>query len=345
MGNVTKSFFEVLRGTALWAVARKCKAALFPRNPNEVTYRYFRYDCNRFIHCSSDRAANTKDKDLAKLIALYHVLEKGLTMPERRMGFGRDAVLETMKQCETFMAKHGDGNRQAIHAAGVVRAYWELHAGWEGKAADADFWREVGAFVARHPDVPAAGQTHWTRKMFEDVKELPFPAFASSRHSVRNYAREPVPPERIRAAVELAVTAPSACNRQYVRVHCVGDKTRMEMIFSLQTGNRGFGHLADKLLLVTADLDGIFGAEERNDLFTNGGMFLMNLCYALHWHGIAHCVLNWSTSPENDLALRELVELKDSERVVALVACGWPPEEFDVATSPRKGVDEVLVLH
>ena len=49
------------------------------------------------------------------------------------------------------------------------------------------------------------------------------------------------------------MTAPSACNRQYVRVHSVGDIEMKKAILSLQNGNRGFGENADKLLVVTAD--------------------------------------------------------------------------------------------
>ncbi len=140
-------------------------------------------------------------------------------------------------------------------------------------------------------------------------------------------------------------TAPSACNRQYVRVHCLSGKRQIAGVLALQNGNRGFGHLADKLLVVTADLEGITGVEERNDLFTNGGMFLMNLSYALHYHGIGHCILNWSVNPLRDQELRGVVELAPSECVVALLACGIPPGEFDVAASPRKAVDDLFVPH
>lgn len=302
-------------------------------------------DCRLVLEHSSELGANTRGKALARLILAYHIVEKELTMPGRRMGFGRARVLSLMDRIETFEAQYGTGESQAKHAAGVVRAYAELHDGWDGKSADKAFWNRVDAFVGRRKDIPAARQWHGTREAFFADRNQAFPAFARSRHSVRDYESASVPLECLRDAVELATTAPSACNRQYTRVHCVTDKTLIGRILTLQNGNHGFGHLADKLLVVTADLEGVTGTNERHDLFTNGGMFLMNLCYALHWHGIGHCILNWSTPPASDAALRKLLPLKDSERVVALLTCGIPPPEFDVTASPRKKVSEVFVTH
>ena len=100
--------------------------------------------------------------------------------------------------------------------------------------------------------------------------------------------------------------------------------------------------MADKVLVVTADLAGIGEARERNDLYTNGGMFLMNLCYALFYYKVAHCILNWSRSPAEDKLARRIFEIKPSESIVAILTCGEPPDEFDVAMSPRKTLAEVL---
>ena len=43
--------------------------------------------------------------------------------------------------------------------------------------------------------------------------------------------------------------------------------------------------------------------------------------------------------------LRDIVKIKPSEVVVALVACGETPDEFDVAASPRKQLSDILVIH
>lgn len=307
--------------------------------------RCFRYDRRRLVGHSCAFRADSREKQ-ATLIAMdYHVAEKGLTMPNRRMGFGQPRILKLMNRIRKFERAYGLDDFHVAHAVGVVRSYAELHEGWDGRKDNPAFWETLDAFVAGHPGIPPARQLHFTQAEFFGALGQPFPVFAASRHSVRHYAAKELPMPRIRAAVQLATTAPCACNRQYIRVHCVSDKARIKSLLDLQGGSRGFGHLADKLLVVTADLEGIIGERERNDLYTNGGIFLMNLCYGLHCQKIAHCVLNWSKFPKDDLAMRRLLDLKASENVVAFLTCGEAPEEFDVAASPRKPLSDILVEH
>lgn len=127
------------------------------------------------------------------------------------------------------------------------------------------------------------------------------------------------------------------------KVYCLSGE-RKKKLLELQGGNRGFGHLADKVLVVTSSLEGIATPGERNDIFVNGGMFLMNLCYSLHYHKIAHCILTWAQPLAKDAAAREIIgpTLKKEETIIALLSCGEAPGEFDVADSPRKSLDEVF---
>jgi nitroreductase len=71
----------------------------------------------------------------------------------------------------------------------------------------------------------------------------------------------------------------------------------------------------------------------------------MNLCYALHYLGVAHCILHWSVSPDADREARRLLEIPPGEAIVQVIACGMPPEEFDVASSPRLSAPDVLTWH
>ena len=307
-----------------------------------VAWRYFRYDRRRMLAYSGAFTADTRGKLLAKLIMRYHVLEKGLTMPARRFWFGWQVVLDVMALADEFAARYGDEEPQCRHAIGVVRAYWELHR--EHAQAHEQELQVLARFLERFPQVSAAVEPHCRREEFYAAKDAPFPSFCQARHTLRHYAEKELSMDRLRVAVDMARSAPSACNRQHSRVHVVSDRELISTVLTLQGGNRGFGHLANKLLVVTADLEALAGIGERNDVYVNGGMFLMNLCYALYHEEIAHCILNWSKSPAEDKALRKLVGLRDSETVIALLTCGETPEEFDVAASPRKNLEEVLIV-
>lgn len=300
----------------------------------------FAYDRARFLR-HSPHSLGTKAGALASIIMTYHIVEKGLTMPDMRLGFGRDAVLRLASALNDFADRYGSEEPQFRAGVAVLAEYAKTHAD-AGFALDEERSRAISALLARVPVEPSR-QIEMTRERYWAELDAPFETFSASRHSVRNFAGT-VSVEQIRAAVALANNAPSACNRQYTRVHCVTDREKIRECLALQNGNRGFGHLADKLLVLTADLRAVWGSE-RNDIFTNAGIYLMNLCYALHKNKVAHCMLNWSTPPPMDLALRRLLNIPDPETVIVLIACGDVPEKFRLACSPRKSVEETLVLH
>lgn len=255
--------------------------------------KMFSYDRERFLKFSPNSRATTKEGALAGIIMTYHVVEKGLTMPDMRLGFGREMILGLIASLNEFADKYGTSEPQFIEAVRVIAEYKKVHddAGFE---LDEVRSRVISDLLNR-VSVEPSRQIEMTRERYWADLDAPFETFSASRHSVRHFSGT-ISEEQIRSAVALANNAPSACNRQYVRVHCVSDREKIRECLALQNGNRGFGHLADKLLILTADLRAVWGAE-RNDIFTNAGIYLMNLCYGLHKNKVAHCMLNWSTPP------------------------------------------------
>lgn len=300
--------------------------------------RAFRYDERQFMENAGALHLDRRAAARAEIVMGYHVLEKGLTMPRRRLGFGRGAVVHLVNLVDSFEERFGKEDQQVRHAVAVLRAYRELH----GESPDP--MPRLDAFLAAHPDIPAADEPHVKRSDFFAAKDAPFPRFAASRHVCRHFAG-PVPRETIAAAVEIALTAPSACNRQHARVHVVDDPGLRDRLFAAQGGTRGFGADADKVIVVTSDLSSVRWGWERHDCYVNGGIFVMNLCYALHYFGVAHCILHWSVPPEVDREAHGFLGIPPNEAIVQVIACGLPPAEFDVAASPRLAVSDVLTWH
>lgn len=311
-------------------------------SPRKVSQRLFKYDCGRFAGYAGCFNAEPRAASLARIIMAYHVLEKGITMPRRHLDFGHAAVLNLIGLIEDFEKRFGVEDPQVNHAVGCVKEYFDLHRAVAfDMSTDVDYWNTVKSFCASHDMIAPSEQIETTRDAFFANNEASFPVFAASRHTSRHYEGV-VQVERIKAAVKLAMTAPSACNRQFIKVYCVSNHEMRDKLFSLQNGNRGFGSDADKVLVVTADLRGNRWAEERNDLYTNAGIFIMNLCYALHYNKIAHCILNWSVSPENDVAGHELLGIPENELMTMIISCGNAPARFALASSPRKELTDVF---
>lgn len=319
----------------LWQTKRLC-------------YSVFKQDAERFLLNSVEYTADERCL-LTRIIKRGHVLEKGLTMPDRRLGFGRENLLALIDDLHAYIKPPADVNCMITDILSAISEYRAIHDS-SGYRLDAPLKQAIDHILSV---ACGSGETQIeiTKEEYFSQTGASFDVFSRSRHSCRTFSGE-IPLETIKNAIALANHAPSACNRQPCRVHVVANKEMLHACLALQNGNRGFGHLADKLLVLTVDLRTVW-LSERNDLFTNGGIYLMNLCYALHYYHVAHCILNWSPQIEesphtytpNDVKIRQLLKLNPAECIAAIILCGDVPETFKLARSQRLGVDDVVVVH
>src|SRR5690606_27746532 len=141
--------------------------------------------------------------------------------------------------------------------------------------------------------------------------------------------------------IRIAQKSPSACNRQPNGVVIVDGKEMINKVLELQSGNRGFGFLSNKLLVVTSDISVFSRSFEKFGPHFNSGMFCMSLIYALHHFKIGNCALNWSTSYSKDKKLRELLKIEDNQYITLIIACGYPPDNFRFPSSPRRDLQSI----
>lgn len=306
-----------------------------------ITKKVFHYQLKRFYRYAG-AFHNNKVKDMAYLTWLYHVIEKGLAMPKMRLGFGHDKILELVSIIYSDISKYGVTN-EITDAVSVIKEYERVHA-----ENNFTLPKEVIQAIQKvGKDFSAIKPLHqivFTKEEYFSKTGCDFKKFSLSRHSVRNFAGH-VPLEKIEEAIDLAHYCPSACNRQPVRVHIVTGKDLINKCLSLQNGNRGFGYLADKLLVLTGDLSTVLGGQEFFDLGNNVGIFTMNLCYSLHYYHIAHCVLNWYAMPNQDKELRKLLNIPDEETIFSYIVCGDTPEKFKIVMSPRVPASQIYTVH
>lgn len=307
--------------------------------------KLFIEDENFYWHGTHAPYVNKMKAAESRISIMSHIVEKGLTMPARRYGFGRQNILSLIDSIEKFSEEFKSKTSVISHAISVVKEYYHIHQ--EAKynfTDDVVFADRLKSFVFQNDKDVASAQLQTTYAVFYKDSGSGFDKFARSRHTVRHYSDVPVPIETIKTAVALAMTAPSACNRQHVRVHCIANRLQARKLLEIQGGNRGFGQLADKVLILTSDLSVELGGRERNDSYVNGGIFLMNLCYALHFYKIAHCILSCSIERYRISEIRKLAKIPANEVIVGMLSCGIAPSKFDVALSPRMALQEILTV-
>jgi nitroreductase len=276
------------------------------------------------------------------IIRRYHVIEKGLSMPEFRPRFGADMVRQLsryLEQWEQIPREKGACTNNQIEAAyAVLEAYRQRHS-------------ELGIDISDILGNEPSGVPCQNGESKGGVMPLPeiaiddgeaFSRVVHTRTSVRDFKINRIPEQTIiKKAVSLATRSPSVCNRQTWRVH-IYEGNRAQEVLALQNGNRGFGQTIPMVLIPTSDMRYFTGSIERYQPWIDGGMFSMTLLLALHAEGLGAVSLNWSVDNARDEALRKTANIPDHERIMMLIGCGYPKEGAVVARSLRWPVEHFI---
>ena len=293
------------------------------------------YDALRFRrHAWLQRVRSDASRE-ARMLADAHFLEYGMALREARPGFG-------LARAARLAGDLLDGGVQGA-AGGIGLATLRAWAAFNAATGMPAVVERALALAV--PACDGAGTETVTAGEIRRVAPADFLAFARSRHSLRQFARGPVPEAAIRRAVAAAQEAPSSCNRQTCTAHVWTDPALIDRVRRLQAGNRTFGHELGGIAAITSDLRHWEHAGERYQPWVDGGLFAMTLCYALHAEGLGTCFLNWSVTPEVDRALRAEIGLDDGQLVIVLLGFGLMPDRATVCASPRLPAETALRLN
>jgi len=290
-------------------------------------------------------------RDKSKLEALlffhYHKIEKALALAEIPELPGDEHIGKLLDLMDCWA--HTTKDLGAVPFRGACKALlaYVQHSGDHLHQSYPMLAARVESTLARYElqdDSEVDGGTHQLLRTDLDsgIRNIDFGRFIRSRHSVRNFTKQRVPDDLIVNAVQHAQRTPSVCNRQSWRVHVYTDPADKSRVLSRQNGNEGFGHLADRILLVTSDTRTFLRSAERHQAFIDGGMFAMNLLLALHSQGIASCCLNVSNHWFQEIALRRVCRIPKHEIPIVMIAIGYQPEKVRIAASARKPTESML---
>ncbi|MBP1617633.1 MAG: hypothetical protein H6Q14_1460 [Bacteroidetes bacterium] len=310
-----------------------------------LAYKVYTYDILRYVKYSNSYNRLDNDKKVRGLLTMtYHIIEKGLTMPETRYGFGKEVVLKLCGLCRKYIKEGYDAEcLEFVHSVRILNEYLEFHKN-NGFDVDVQITKEIEHLVKISGVKGCSQQPQMTREEFNKGGKSVFNEFCMSRVTVRNYIDKEISDDILNDCLSMALKSPSACNRQPSMVYFLKDEGIKKQFLSFQNGNRGFGHLADVIVVFTSDLSIFSSIGERNEAYLNSGMFAMTFIYALHYHGIGSCALNLSVDNEKDKQIRNLLNIPDNEVITMSLSCGYVPDEFMYAQSPRMDIDNFKTI-
>ncbi len=303
---------------------------------------YF-YDFNRYINYSGTTKQDNNKKLIGKIIAHYHVIEKGLSFEEMRPLFGLTVIQNLVALLSEYMISGYDKNDfHFITACSVLVKYRNSHLTNEENLKIIDAF--INEEIKKYANFDLGGSKTVRKSDILDCINIDYESFFNSRHSIREFSNENVDSIHIMKAFEIAKKYPSVCNRQAVRLYLVEDKEIIANYLSFQNGTRGFGEKIDKLIIVTSDLSVFENANERNQAYIDGGIYLMGLLLALHSVGLGSVALNWSKYKSEDKKFRKSSRIKDCEVIISFVGVGSLKENMTVPKSERSKIEDILTV-
>ena len=286
---------------------------------------------------------NTFNKIESKIVLHYHAIEKGFLHNNFRFRFGEDRIRDLIKLLSLQIVIDKKQMSQIASAYLAICKYYERH-----KENDID----ISDFFSQENYELFKGMMTFNEKIVKDHDSLSyfksvnsdFKEFSISRASVRNFKEDKIPLDTLQKVIELANYAPSVCNRQPTKIYYLDNKEKIDRVLKIQGGLTGYTREINQLLVVATDRNYYYSIGERNQFYIDGGIFLMNLLYALHYYKIAACPAHWGHPIEKDREILKEIPLLESEKVICVVPIGFPSDSFKTTLSLRRDKQEVLKI-
>lgn len=279
---------------------------------------------------------NFDEKDImaAELIRNTHSIEKGLCLEHPRLGFGKAKMESMMHYIDVLCAYDKAYYREVCcMALDAICEYINFHR--SGNEEYSDEWISMlDSFVAEH-QISHEGKYGGTKTL--NLSDMDFnidevEKFFNTRHSIRDFTKEDVDEGVLLKALQLAQRAPSACNRQGVRIYVFEGKKLKDWAGA---GIGGFADAVNKYVMITAKKS-CYRTDELNQYIVSASIYAGYLSLTLHLYSLGACIIQRSVTHTSTWEeMRKSSGIDEDEQVIMLLGVGKLKEEFKVPVSHR----------
>jgi nitroreductase len=275
-----------------------------------------------------------------------HRLEKGLIMRPRKPVFATGYIDTTvaffLKLAQQRAHSDDPGLSQLFGwAHDVLEKYFEVVK--EGADPRVDETRTLFRSICPVSDKGREKKTPFAmeRREKQPVSFDAFRQLTMNRKSVRWFEQRPLPREIVDKAMDAARFAPSACNRQPFEMRVFDDSALIGKIAALAGGAKGTYHNFPCLIVFIGHLRAFNNERDRHMIYIDSSLAAMSLVYAFESQQVASCIINWPDIASRDAEVSKFLGLAPDERVVMLLAAGYPDPKGGLCWSARKPLDEI----
>lgn len=292
------------------------------------------------VECSSEFMMTRLQ---GKIVRHTQSLEQGLSVPEPKPGFKEERARQLLQSIDLYFRRGFPKNHFSVYmAVDALNAYLSFH---EKRKYDVEFLSELKRKlqdIEKHLQ-PRIIEAYGGTKLFckRDLVDTPevFERFFTTRHSIRDFDSTPVDREKLMKAIQLAQYAPSACNRQGVRVYVIEGRKLLKDTAPWLDSIGDFSASIDKFLIIAAK-QSIYDISERYQYVVNASIYAAYLSLTLHAMQIGSCVIQRPvTQSKKWEEIRKMYKIAADEQIIMLIGIGNLKEETVVPVSYRLPYD------
>lgn len=273
-----------------------------------------------------------------------HRLEKGLLMRPRRASFGLRFILSTVESYgalvnSTNVAPQLRSELQWAHD--VLLEYFETV-----KSDNKEFEKAKRLFLEQKnkKEITNKSEIPFINEKRSNISYDELFLLSHDRKSVRwFYQDKQVKLEDIEKALEIALLAPSSCNRQPFKYYVTTEKQKAVKLAKISAGTVGWDHNIPALVVLVGRQRAFPNILNRHSIYVDSTLSVMPFIFALETLGLSSCIINWADDKAREKEMTKNLNLEKDEKVILSIAIGYADDTAKVAFSKRKNIGEVLV--
>lgn len=270
-----------------------------------------------------------------------HRIEKGLIMEPRRPIFALDYIYETVQAYKLVENKKNFDKDEMLWARDVLNKYFYT-------VSDHTIIRHAKDYF--YKDIKEdlnCNKISRTPYRSDERPSIPVPESSLKklflrRRSVRWFQNKKIDKKKIEAAVNMALLAPSACNRQPYKFFISNDKNYASYLAKFADGTAGWADNIQSIAIVIGDLSCYPHARDRHVIYVDSAFAGMQFMLSLESMGLSSCPINWPDIEKNELALAQELSLKSYERPIFMIAIGYAKESGGIPFSQKKSSKNII---
>lgn len=335
-------------------ITSKSKASSYKQLSHYKFYRNFHYLISssykleqQVVTSGINKFYHTEEGVYYSLRIDIHRIEKGLVMKPVRRKFAKNYIEKCVCNFIKLYDNRVISNKEAKWCYDVLEDYFNIVDIDDSNIKSAKKKFDKADFHELNEGIREKESPFFRNKPEDLISINQLEQLAIYRRSVRIFEDRVIEIEIIENALKVASLSPTACNRQpYVfKVFDRKDELLFNQIVNLPPGAMAFKDSIPSIIAVVGKYNTFSYEGDRYNPITDASLATMSLIYGLEVQGVSSCILHWPEDKKREQKLRELIELREEEKVIMFIAIGYADQDNKVAKSTKKELNAIYTYN